>query len=515
MHELNPKQLNQTVEEAKREALEHQGPKTPKSRFKLINDLRNKLIDTLSRLQIRVKLIIATTAIVVITVTIFSVIILRSGKKLLQEELEEICSLAVRNLSNENVITQLLVLAQSDALVDKSEALGYLYTAVLEVQKFQVHGLKYALIIDRKNLIVAHTESTVGGKVNLTNMESLNSDSRTFIRELSDVLEYIFPIYVTKEGTSVERVPIGAAIIGFSKDEILSPINKITRAIFGVAFFVIVMSVAVIFLFARRITTQIDLLLVGVHKLAAGNLGFTIDVVTHDELGRLAHEFNRMIEQLREKRYMQKFVSQLTLDMIKEKSADEGVKPGGERREVTLLFSDVRNFTALTEELGPEEIVKSINFYLDLQARIVEEHNGIVDKFMGDQIMAIFMGESMADQAVRAAVTIQRSIREQNARRKKKGEVTLTVGCGLNDGQVVMGNMGSQNRLDYTVIGDVVNLASRLCALAKPGQIIAPIRLGERLRGDYPTIRLEPVMVKGRSRPVEIFEIDYDRAIIM
>ena len=163
----------------------------------------------------------------------------------------------------------------------------------------------------------------------------------------------------------------------------------------------------------------------------------------------------------------------------------------------------------------PEDTVSLINIYLDLQSRVIEEGNGVVDKFMGDQVMAIFMGETMADDAVNAAVAIQRWIRELNKRRLKKKQVILNVGIGLNDGMVVMGNMGSQNRLDYTVIGDAVNLAARLCAIAKPGQIIAPISIAESLSKTYPTIRLESVMVKGRSTPVDIFEIDYDRAIIM
>jgi adenylate cyclase len=89
------------------------------------------------------------------------------------------------------------------------------------------------------------------------------------------------------------------------------------------------------------------------------------------------------------------------------------------------------------------------------------------------------------------------------------------VGCGCNAGSAVMGNMGSKNRLDYTVIGDVVNLAARLCGIAKPGQIIAPIEMVDSFEIEFPTIRLKPVSIKGRSQPVEIFEVDYDHAIIM
>jgi adenylate cyclase len=220
-----------------------------------------------------------------------------------------------------------------------------------------------------------------------------------------------------------------------------------------------------------------------------------------------------LIVHLREKLQMQKFVSKLTVQMIR-KGASE-LSPVGERRQVTLLFSDVRSFSSLTERLSAEEIVRLINIYLDLQARIVEENNGIVDKFMGDQIMALFVDDDQTDTAVHAAVEIQRSIHELNDRRRRVGEMVLNVGCGLNSGSAVMGNMGSANRLDYTVIGDVVNLASRLCAIARPGQIIVPREMISELKNEYATIDLDSVHVKGRSQMMDICEIDYDHAIIM
>ena len=103
---------------------------------------------------------------------------------------------------------------------------------------------------------------------------------------------------------------------------------------------------------------------------------------------------------------------------------------------------------------------------------------------MGDQIMAIFEGENQADHAVKTAVDIQRAIRHLNERREELGVTTLTVGIGINSGDAVLGNMGSKNRMDYTLIGDVVNLSARLCAIAKPGQIIAPIELADDLKAD-------------------------------
>jgi adenylate cyclase len=175
----------------------------------------------------------------------------------------------------------------------------------------------------------------------------------------------------------------------------------------------------------------------------------------------------------------------------------------------------VRNFSSIAEMLEPEDIVKLINIYFDLQTRIIERHHGIVDKFMGDQIMAIFQGRGMADNVLRAAVEIQRQIRTLNQERAAAGLATLEIGIGINNGMAVMGHMGSANRMDYTVIGDVVNVAARLCAAAKAGQIITSLELAHKVNGSYPTSRLKSVSVKGRSQAIEVCEVDYDRDILL
>ena len=199
--------------------------------------------------------------------------------------------------------------------------------------------------------------------------------------------------------------------------------------------------------------------------------------------------------------------------MIKDSVQGKGLKAS--KRNVTVLFSDVRSFSSIAEQLDPGEIVKLINIYFDLQTRIIEKHNGIVDKFMGDQIMAIFQGKNMADNSMRSAVEIQRQIRQLNQERSSKDRVTLEMGIGINNGSAVMGHMGSSHRMDYTVIGDVVNVAARLCATAKAGQIITSFDVAKKVNGSYPTTRLKSISVKGRTKSIEVCEVDYDRDILM
>ena len=307
---------------------------------------------------------------------------------------------------------------------------------------------------------------------------------------------------------------LGDTVLGFSGVVIRQPLRQTRTLIITTTILMAVIAILFLSYIARRMTLQIDSLSRGVQKLADGDLHTEISIVAHDELGRLAREFNAMIVHLREKLQMQKFVSKLTVQMIRRQSGVETDQPPlGETRQVTVLFSDIRSFSAMTEKLGAAEVVKLLNIYLDLQARLIEKNNGIVDKFIGDQVMALFVDERQVEHAVQAAIDIQRSVRDLNEQRHRRGELGLQVGCGLHIGFVILGHMGSQTRSDYTVIGDVVNLAARLCSVAKPGQIIAPVELLPRLQGKFRTHRLLPVYVKGRRQPVEVLQVDYDAAV--
>lgn len=460
--------------------------------------------------QIRVKLIITIGFLFIVSMLVLSLLILDHGQRVLHSRLQESCRLSLRHVS-ESIKDDLLLyyLAEKDA-TNLTVYTGHIREAIHDTFNEDIEGLEYACIIDRYGQIVAHTNNDkINQSVSPQERRFFSGLKRTKTRELDHIIEYIHPLYALRENAAQERVFLGVTVLGFSQEVIFQPIKKARRTIMMTFFIVTVLSVLVIFYIARRMTEQIDALSDGVRRVGRGNLNVQIPVMSRDEIGKLAKEFNSMIVHLREKMQMQKFVSKLTLQMIRKRSTDNDLLPIGERRTVTILFTDVRNFSSLTQELGAEEIVKLINIYFDLQTKIVEENGGIVDKFMGDQLMAIFLGER-ADEAVHTAVEIQRSIRLLNQSRRRKREMILTIGCGLHTGSAVLGNMGSKNRLDYTCVGDVVNLASRLCAVAQPGQIIIPYDMVSQLGGEYETIRLNPIQVKGIAHAVEIFEVEYE-----
>ncbi len=191
----------------------------------------------------------------------------------------------------------------------------------------------------------------------------------------------------------------------------------------------------------------------------------------------------------------------------------EAARLGGNRMMVTVLFSDLRGFTSMSEHRAPEDIVALLNEYFSAMVEIVFAHRGTVDKFVGDMIMALFNAPlpdpDHADHAVQCALAMQKRLAELNQGWKERGMPQLACGVGINSGEMIAGNVGAETIRSYTVIGDNVNLGSRLESLCKQYQVSIIISEFTRrmLKGNYELVELDDVVVKGRSAPVKIFEV--------
>jgi len=187
----------------------------------------------------------------------------------------------------------------------------------------------------------------------------------------------------------------------------------------------------------------------------------------------------------------------------------ELLKLGGVRRRCTLLFTDVRGFTSLSERLEPEQVTEIMNKALTIQSDAVKKHGGMVDKYIGDAMMAIFNApidqEEHEEKAVLAALDIMCGMNE--------ADIGVTIGIGVNTGDAVVGNMGSETRFDYTAIGDAVNLAARLESSTK--EVGQDLVIGHETAKNItlPLIELEPIFVKGKEKPVKIFTINLDKLL--
>lgn len=202
--------------------------------------------------------------------------------------------------------------------------------------------------------------------------------------------------------------------------------------------------------------------------------------------------------------------------LVKDK---DSLKLGGVRRKVTILFSDIRGFTTLSEGCAAEEIVELLNGYFSRMVGVIFEQGGTLDKFIGDAIMAVFGAPMKHDddpvRAVKAALDMRKELKAFNAERKAKGLVEIENGIGIGYGETISGNIGSEQRMDYTVIGDAVNLSSRLESLSKnyPQKIIISEAVYEDIKDDVKCVPLETVKVKGKEQETRIYGVDDDATV--
>ena len=229
----------------------------------------------------------------------------------------------------------------------------------------------------------------------------------------------------------------------------------------------------------------------------------------------VAIENSRLVERARrEAVVLSNFQRYFAPDLAHQIAGQEGqIQLGGAKRRVAILFSDIRGFTSLSERMNPDEIARLLTRYFTAMVEIVFEHGGTLDKFIGDALMALWgapVGHTGdADRAIRAAVAMQQRLPELNREMADEGFPALEVGIGLDLGDVFAGNIGSERRLEYTVIGDAVNTASRLCAEASPGEVLISECLYRGLTVAPPVDVLMPLQLKGKASPVPVYRVDW------
>jgi len=286
-----------------------------------------------------------------------------------------------------------------------------------------------------------------------------------------------------------------------------------------VAFAVLLFGVLAAIWMGGTLAHPIRLLQRGVMAIASGDYNQKIYLRRkwRDELRELTDSFNDMAKGLAERELMRgAFSTYVSQDLLAEIIKNpEAMKVGGARRVASVMFSffsEHGKFMAATEKMEPEFVVRLINAYLELQAKMVRDHSGYLDKFIGEEAMAVFgIPTERADHAklaVRCAFDIKKAIDGLNQARTKQGLMINAVSIGVNSGPLVAGNLGSAGaKLDYTVIGDTVNTAARLGQNAKGGQVLISESTYELVMGEFEVNELEPIKVKGKVEPLRVFEV--------
>jgi adenylate cyclase len=334
-------------------------------------------------------------------------------------------------------------------------------------------------------------------------------------------MQTTFKLSLSNEDYIGYAVPLEAengrviALLQRSLDRELAPYLRLERTYLFLALLGLGISIVIGIWIARGVSRPVLELAQGARKIAQGDYQHRVSIRQRDELGSLGQSFNMMSEGLAERDRVRDLLGKVVSPEVAAELLRRGVTLGGEEREVTVLFSDLRNFTGICESLPPQQMLAMLNHYFTRMAGIVEKHGGVVDKYVGDALMALFGAPlayaNHADRALRAAVEMLAALDDLNREWRARGLPGLDAGIGINTDTVIAGNMGSETRLNYTVIGDGVNLASRLEGLTKVPEYEARIIVSgttlAKARGTYKTKRLGEVAVKGKQIATEIFAL--------
>ena len=278
------------------------------------------------------------------------------------------------------------------------------------------------------------------------------------------------------------------------QDRLLSGIRDIflVFALAGFAF-----SVFLSHLLAGGLNAPVLRLREAARRIGAGDFSTRVDVRSRDELGQLGDAFNSMAEGLELKERYKAVLSKVTDPKVADRLMQGEVNLGGETVRATVMFCDIRGFTGMTEGMAPHQVIEMMNTHMTAMTEIVHAHGGVVDKFVGDEIMVLFgvpvPGDDDVGQSLRCAQAMIARCRAMNADR----DPPIEIGIGIAHGEMVAGCMGSEDRLNYTVLGDRVNLASRLCSQAKAMEIVVdePVRDATGLK--IPDSERQTIALKG------------------
>ena len=327
-----------------------------------------------------------------------------------------------------------------------------------------------------------------------------------------DFARYIYPVsFMRKDGKRL----VGFTIVTY-REEIL--MKSYFHALIFVCTMVVIfmyLSIIITLFIADFITNPLLYLRTNVRKtsnslarILAGNAKITADMLTYsdtirtnDETKALSKEIKNLVNIIRG---IIPYISFSTLQ-----AAEKDKKKSTSSRELCFLFTDIRGFTSLCEGKQPREVVDILNHYLDIETEIILNNDGDVDKFVGDEMMAFFAGPKKEYNACKAAMEIRAAMRAQQQLALSKGHDYISMGIGINTGRVVFGSVGARNRMDFTSIGDTVNLAARLEGANKAygSKAIITEAVCEKLKDSFVCRELDFIQVKGKNEPVRIYEI--------
>jgi adenylate cyclase len=370
----------------------------------------------------------------------------------------------------------------------------------------------YALIIDKKNIIKAHS------RIDEVNKAYTPPENALFIQEeseisISSITHHGEQLLFFESPITYQKLKIGEVHIGISQKMVLQSIRD--AKIFILVLTTIITLLGILFSLGLSMYFSNPIRRLGetTRALGMGDFKYRVRIDRNDEFGDLAYSFNRMAEDLELKEKIKdifgRYVTPEVVEMIVKDPDNPRIKAS--KVDATILFVDIRGFTSLSEDIEPERVTELLNEYFTRVTYTILRHGGHSNKFVGDEAMVVFgapvPNPRHAEAAVKAALDIQDEIARLNWERKQEG-IAFQVGIGINSGEMVGGSLGPEKRMEYTVIGDNVNVASRLTSMAKGGEILISKQTYQSIAKDRINVEEKgQVSVKGRRGGIKTFKV--------
>lgn len=408
-----------------------------------------------------------------------------------------------------------LPLVKNDAGVITHIALADIEIGVLQ-KPFSEQKERAFYVVDRRGLLLAHSDERralarqdfSGTRIVRLARQSKTPRGQRPVEDANGAKVY----------SAYAKTNTGATVFSeISEEIILEPAREVRRKAFFIAGLFLSGSLFAVFLFSLSLTSPIEKLVALIGQVSKGNFDVSassqVNSIFKDEVGELASAFDEMTEGLKERDKVKNLFSKFHGSSVTDDLLQGEVVLGGQRKDVVVFFSDIRGFTAFSEKRPPEEVVEMLNEYFGVMVGIINKHNGVVDKFIGDAIMAVW-GTPKGDpgdarNAVMACLDMRKGLEEMNNNRIERGLPPIMIGMGLHAGPAISGTIGSDERMEYTVIGNTVNTASRIEASTKA--------FGSDLLITDDVIALAPEQfvteyagaaeVKGRSEALKMYKV--------
>jgi len=371
-------------------------------------------------------------------------------------------------------------------------------------------SLKYFFVTDPAHKVLLSDHMEFGGKT-LTDTVTVNG-SAALVRETSWIGVHAFEVVMPIENKAGLR--LGFARVGLSAEPVDNVIRDIQNSSVWTALAALAVAVTLTVFFTRRALTPVTQVLEASHAVARGDLARRVPETRWDDVGQLNRAFNEMVSGLNDRERMRDLFGRYLSREVSEAVLAGRVSLKGERKTITVLYCDMRGSTTFAESHAPEDVMAALNQYFEVIILATEAHGGIVNRFVGDEVVCVFGAPTEyrdhAERAVQAALSMREGLAYVNQKRTTLGLPILKFGMGLNTGEVTAGATGSEERQEYTVIGDAMNVGARIQALNKtfPDYDILLSEftfaaLGPKAEA-YALADLGPVEIRGKTKPVRV-----------